>query len=443
MKNIFFPALLLLFVTSSAIYSQNYFETYKQPALIEGSNLVLSTSPSFFAGKSQNGSSSDINLFLSGGITYTKWKFTPKLLYSVSGKFDGLFVSRSQNDYVPILDAKSLTVYNSSMASTTLQGGISYYLYKNLIYTGAQTNFSHRAETKNAPGYYFEFFPYIGFGNLVNTARVSRALNIQQILLDEKLISTRLAAKTLNMLVDLLDRDYAGELDSKYKDDAEIEFYAQAEKMLKDAGAIPENLDSRTVLKISQALTNSKFVYFPNYKGWQVQAEAFFLADNRHDYKITGSINSVTLSTIYGRPIGLKNNFTGSVFFTFPVKYNHLEDFYSHEFHSPVTLAEKYIKDLTTGYYDAAEYDDTLRYALSGRLNFYHIINRNAGAFLLAKGSIGKINDNEHKGSFEISANLVYNILNRMVGTASAEFYKNFRQTYGFIIKGGLSYYVF
>jgi len=446
MKNIIFTAVLMLIIPSSISFSQNDYETYKQPEIMQGSNLIFTTSPNFSASNEVSYSADVSNnyFYLNGGLLYTKWRLTPKFNYSFSAETN-LGIQKQSTDFI-LLSNSDLSSGDDEYRSylrTYFEGGISYYFLKKLFYTGIYTRLKHNISNKQTAYSSFSAYPALGMGYLINTARVTPALNIQQVLLDEKIISAPLPEKTRKKIVELLDKQNEGEFLSRFKDDADIEFFSRIEQVLRDDGVITGNLDTRTVLKLFQALTNEKFIYFPNYNGWQVQAELQLNLRNYGDENDKNKLRSFTLSAIYGRPIGLKNNFTGSVFFTVPVKPDYLYQYYRHDFHSPVTLLEHFSGDLDIPYLENIEYRDTVKYSLSTRLNFYQLINKTAGIYFTVIGNYAKIQHSYYRSSFSAEATLVYNLLNKLVGTVNAGFKKNYYLKYGLFVRFDISYYIF
>ncbi|HEY3251213.1 MAG TPA: hypothetical protein VGK25_08850 [Ignavibacteria bacterium] len=452
MKKIIFPALLVLTSLSTHIvFSQSDFETYTPPKLTEGSNLLLITNPSFSAGRSTsfNGETADDKFYynVNAGLDFRKWHFTPKLNYSVSSfmnahftKYSGLIVDLNRTKYAGD-DANG----NEVQLFVNLRGGSNYYFYKNLLYVGVYTELRYNVSNLYKPGFSLNVYPSIGAGQIFNAARVTQTLNIQQAMLDEKIIVRSLPEKTRKKLTEALDKRFEGEFTSKYKDDADIEFYALVEKILVDDGIISGGLNTRTVLKLFQALTNDKFVYFPNYKGYEFQAELKCLVNNRgtnYDTEEKTKLQSLTISGLYGRPVGIKNNITGSIFFTVPVQSDYIGDFFRYDFHSPITLID-YNNDYAVPNFDAAYYSDKLKYAVGSKLIFYHLLNKTAAISLSGEANYAKTVENWDRNSYNIRAGLIYNILSRLNGTINAGAYKSFYSVYNIYLSGSFFYYIF
>ena len=447
-KIIILPALLVLILFNHAAFSQNDIETYTPPKLVEGNNLILATNPYFSAGKntSINGESEEDRTYynINANLLYTRWRYTQKFNYTVRSslrtylsKNGGILYLMNQPRYA-----------NDERAETDLgidmDGGSNYYFFKNLIYAGVYTNFNYSVSNLHKPNISLRLYPAIGVGQIFNAARVNRTLNIQQVLIEEKIVTTPLPEKTRKKLTELLDKYYLGEFTSKYKDDSEIEFYTRVETILKEDGIISGTLNSRTVLKLFQALNNDNFLYFPNYKGCQFQAELEYLVNSYRRFSDANEskLYSLTLSGLYGLPIGIKNNFTGSVFFTIPLQPEYLGDFFDFNFHSPISLVE-YNSSFSVPQFDAAYYNDEIKYAAGTKVTFYHLLNKTAALSFTMQGNYAKTIQNWDRSSYRVNASLLYNVLSKLRGVINLGASKNFYSVYNIYLSGGFSYYIF
>ena len=338
---IYIRILIFAVITISAnIFSQDDIQEYKPPKLMKGFNLTLETSPSFAS--YLNNDQYKQNTFIADmNATVNQWRFTDNFLYAAAVSISGA----ASKKYYSTIDE----VYNPGWGSYfdfRFSGGASYYPFKD-FYANLYINSDNMFQSRRFPYFPFEIYPGIGYGRMFDVSRVNQMQNFESALEDEKIINSPLKKSTRKKLTELLDKRQDRDFLSMFKDDGDIEFFARVEDLFKDEGVIQGNLSSRAVLRMYQALTNNSYVYFPVFKGFQVQAETKVYS--KYNYNYNGSIkeyciylfNAYILSGIYGLPVNRKLSFLGSAYTVIPVFEKFLQDGENFEFNSPITLAER------------------------------------------------------------------------------------------------------
>jgi len=167
--------------------------------------------------------------------------------------------------------------------------------------------------------------PLIGYGKLINALEISRVNYFEQVLKDEKVIKENLPYNTQKKLVELFDKRNNREFIYKFKEDNEIEFFSQVENLLKSEGIINGNMSARTVLKLYQTLMNGKFLLYPKYKGYQLQAMFFypFGSIQGNNYGVNPEL---FISGMYGIPLSIKTQLSIFGFFSKVIKVSNDPD---------------------------------------------------------------------------------------------------------------------
>lgn len=306
MKNLFKLILLCIFFNQTC--AQPIFKGYKPLELSQGKRMVVSGAPllMYDAADSKN-STFLFNL----DASYNFWKFTPKK--NVGGYADA-FINTSS---VRINDSS----ISSSAFGTTVYGGMNYYLKPNKFYGTAAIG-ANISKLKIADSSYDATTPVylwagVGYGRIFNEQRVVIALDFLSTLNELGIAKGKLTTEGLIKLAHLLDRRTNGEFNALYKDnDADIEFFAELESLLLGEGLITTPLNARSALKLYQMLTNPSYVYYPRYKGWQVQSElqlqlvTAVSGETAHDHYLS-------FTGVYGKPLGFKTQVVGSAFASF------------------------------------------------------------------------------------------------------------------------------
>lgn len=73
------------------------------------------------------------------------------------------------------------------------------------------------------------------------------------------------------------DKDFI----SRYRDNDEVEFFTQVEALLLKEKIIDRSLNAKTTMMLYQTITNPKFVYYPEFEGYQLQAELQLQANDK------------------------------------------------------------------------------------------------------------------------------------------------------------------
>lgn len=409
-------ALTMLFVCSlinlHSSFAQTEIEKYKQTDLIEGSNLYVSGSPAFFSNV-MNDSTKSSNAYINLSATFVKWRFTRWLDYSADIRSTGR-LSRSKYVERGIEDS-----YNSTDAHIDIRSGADYYPVKDKLYGGFYINSTASFGNRTKPYSSSDVYAFVGLGRLVNAAQVIHAKNIENALKDEGFIKSPFRSKVLSMLTILLDKRRNSEFVSKYKDDADIEFYSQVENLLFNEKVISSPLNSRATLKLFQVLTNSSFIYYPRYKGYMVQTELGFSNSNNSYAPYNGNSLKLIISGVYGVPIGLRTDLVFSCYAGFPLNDKRAGLLNYPVFHSPLFLrdaSDPYIPSRVSPL-PGEEFD----YIGGAKALVFYNISSTAGVTGFADFSYGKTQNAKNNFELLTMVNFSYNILSRMVLNASLE----------------------
>jgi hypothetical protein len=413
-------ALTILIVCSliqfNNLFSQTEIERYKQPELIEGSNLFISASPDY-SNTIYNDTDKSNNFNIGMTAEFTKWRYTPKLDYSVRIR-PGFSYSRSNGSGIFTLDR----VNENSRGFSQIQGAADYYLFRIPVYGGSY--FSSQAEFSNhhKPASNNNLSVYIGYGKLVNGGQIVFAKNFENVLKNEGIISKKLNQDVFSKLTVLLDKRYNREFMSKYKDDADIEFFSQVEQLLLDEGVIKSPLSSKTTLKLFQALTNFSFVNYPRYKGFNAQAELDYNNINFYYNSSYENIVSLILSGLYGLPLGYKTNLLFSAFISRPLNIDSNYLYKYPEFHSPYTIREGF-PVYTPLTYDLP-YSRSFKYTSGAEIIIFHNFSPLIGISGFVNYSFGKSASGENGFSISSFAQLRYNILSKLYFNTTMQFFR-------------------
>lgn len=432
-----FITIIVCFLLNNVSFSQDEIKSYSPPDVSEGSNLYLNSAPMYGNINSNEGySHNDLLVNLDG--SYTKWRFTPKLVYSLYVHTRLLFDRYSYtSDYE--------NSYSDVSSYSDVTGGISSYLVKNRFYIGVYNESRVETGTNQDPFQSIHTYPFIGFGYIVNAERVSEMLNLEKVLFDEKIIKKPLSASVKKELTELLDRRNNNEFTDKYRDNADIEFFTQLESILENEGIINSPLSSRTALELFQKLTNSNFVYFPKYKGYLLQIEY----ENKLEKLVTNrykNINAMVLSGLYGLPIGLKTELVTEV--SLEYLFSDVIGYYNYHFsfHSPLAIQEnqqmkKFYNNLTPGLSGLGDNDKYGYVFGTNVLAFYNLTNT-AGISGNIGFSAGK-KSNGFNYSFRTGGEFIYNILTKLQFNTNISVLKNHDLKYYILISSGFNYYIF
>lgn len=412
----FFAAFFLFFIINLTL-SQKEVERYRLPEIIEGSNLIISASP-FYNDRHQSDNEKISYLNLGVSADFTKWRFTPGLDYSIHLKPIYSFnrvktVYNTEEDY-----------YKSSRGRLLVEGGISHYPFRSPVYGGFYFSTQSIYSNETKPSSNNNLYTYIGYGRLVNAGQVIYAKNFEDVLLEEKIISKRMHNKALSNLTELLDKRFNREFYSKYKDDADIEFFTEIESLLIDEKIINAPLNSRTVLKLYQALTNFSFVYYPRYKGYLAQLELNYTNISQRSNYNSEFHNNLTLliSGLYGLPAGLKTNFVFTAYAGIPLNDRSKLPIINGIFHSPITLRENYsVYPLIN---PALDYNIRYEYFTGAKIIAFHNLSATAGISGFCNFNFGNTHNKNRNYAVDTQLSFRYNLLSEIYTNAFARLSK-------------------
>lgn len=427
----------LLFAAAINIYSQSPIKDYEIPKISEGTNLEISGSPSFNLNKDNNDTAeSKYSYEIDLSASFTKWRFTPSLDYTITAVVLGSAYSYPE----PVIIEKN---ENVGRFTSFFSGAAAKYIVPKHLYFGMYTDVYLQTRTHRNPSFLLTFSPYIGTGRLTNAFVVNEATNVEKILLKRGYITKGLDKDTRTLLNNLLDRRNLGEYESRFRDNAEIQFFGDAEALLLSRGIISKPLNAAATMEIYQSLTNNKYLLYPVFKGYQLQAE--FTYYQRISNPFRAFDRAVSFSAVYGHPFGLKTSAVFSAAVVLPVNEQSINGF-EPELHSPVLLRERQsIRDYSE-YIDpdiylgsGTKYD----YRTSVSLNIFH----NFSQFAAIRGHLNiggkKETDVDPSFSFNAGAELKFYILSKLSLSAYANVYTSRNSSYSISSGGYISYFIF
>ncbi|MBE2218522.1 MAG: hypothetical protein IAE90_09980 [Ignavibacteria bacterium] len=435
-KHYLFP-IALLFAASINIYSQDPIKDYDVPKISEGTTLEISGKPHFNLQKEKNDTAEseyayEINL----GASFTKWRFTPSLDYTISATLSGTSYSYPESQ---IIDKNE----NSSRLLFGFTGAGSKYIVPKHLYFGMHSEGFLQAENHHKPSYIFTFSPYVGTGRITNAFVVNEASNVEKILLKRGYITKGLDKDTRTLLNNLLDRRNLGEYRSKYRDNAEIQFFGDAEALLLNKGIISGPLNAAATMEIYQSLTNNKYILYPIFKGYQFQAEFNYSQRISNPYRAFDK--AISFSALYGHPFGLRTSAVFSAAVVFPINEQDINGF-DPQFHSPILLRErqslkKYSDYITPDIYFVGGLRNDYKASLS--VNVFHNFNQFAAVrgFLNLEGK--KQTDIDPEFSLYGGAELQFYILSKLSVSAYTDVYSSRTTSYSISTGGFITYYIF
>ncbi len=432
---------LFIFFISTLIQSfqsQEIIKEYEPPKVVEGSNLTLYSSPNIQLAKNRQNKSNNpiLGYYIDLSSYYTRWRFTEKTDYTIKASVSSMLY-KSTNDIGELY---------YSVASLDFKAGISNYLLKDKIFIGAYTRTSAEFDKYSKPLFNSTIYPYIGYGRITDAFIVNETSNFENVLKDEKYISKPFDKKTRMLLNSLLDKRNGSVFSSMYKNDAEIEFFTELEKIMLEEKIIDKPLNARVTMKLLQTLYDSNFILFPLFKGYQLQAEYRYILENSDDsLKLP---QTLSLNTAYGLPL---NNNTAMLFtanIVFPLNSNFSDDFYTYNLHSPLFLRSEFeqinnfntIEPRTYGGYRVSH-----SYKFSGRVNVFHYITPSIGLSgkIEYSGAHRKAPDNYTDYYFLTSGGLTFNIINKLRLSTGVTFYYTDSKEFNMNFGNSISYYIF
>ncbi len=433
-------SLLIFFISTllQSSQSQEKIKEYEPPKVIEGSNLTLYSSPNMQLAKSkQNGSNKPIlGYYIDLSSYYTRWRFTERTDYTIKTSVNSMLYKSTHN----------IGEQYYSAAGFDFKAGISNYLLKDKFYIGAYTHTSAKFDKYSKPWFSSTIYPYIGFGRIMDAFIVNETSNFENVLKDEKFISKSFDKKTRTLLNSLLDKRNGSVFSSIYKNDAEIEFFTELEKILLEEKIIDKPLNARVTMKLAQTLYDNNFILFPLYKGYQLQAEYKYTLENSDDsLKLP---QTLSLNSVYGLPLNNKTAVLFTANIVFPLNSNFSEDFYAFNMHSPLFLRSEFeqidnfntIEPRTYGGYRSIH-----SYKFYSSAHVFHYITPSIGLSGRIEYSAAhrKAPDNYTDYYFLASSGLTFNVINKIRLFSGVTFYYTDSKEFNMNFGNSISYYIF
>jgi len=430
-------SIALFFTASINIYSQNPIKDYDIPKISEGMNLELSGSPRFNLYKEKNETAeSEYSYDLDLSASFKKWRFSPSLDYTLSATLLGSSYSYPESNIIEKNEHLSRLLFGFTGAS-------SKYIVPKHLFFGMHSEGFLQAENHRKPSYIFTFSPYVGTGRITNAFVVNEAANVEKILLKRGYITKALDKNTRTLLNNLLDRRNLGEYRSKYRDNAEIQFFGETEAMLLDKGITSGPLNAAATMEIYQSLTNNKYILYPVFKGYQLQAEFNYSQRISNPYRAFDK--AISFSALYGHPFGLRTSAVFSVAVVFPINEQDINGF-DPQFHSPILLRERqsirnYSDYITPDIYFVGGLRNDYKASLS--VNVFHNFSQFAAVrgFLNLEGK--KQTDIDPEFSLYGGAELQFYILSKLSVSAYTDVYSSRNSLYSISTGGFITYYIF
>jgi len=427
-------AFLCLQILSFKLHSQDDIKNYKQPDVSDGSSLLISANPSYNNENSSLDTSASFNI--NTDVNYIKWRFTPKYNYAFNVSAFGNFSRNSSNTGVRTNGAFYLDI----------NGGASYFVIKNKFYIGTYLSSYNQFNGHTSPYNRLSIYPNIGYGKIVNAFIITETSNFENILFKENYISKKLTKGDKVWLNSILDKRNNSEFITNFKDNSEIVFFTELEEALLSRGIITKPLNARTTMELYQSITNNNFLYFPRFRGFQLQAE-LQQTYSRNNYS-NRNYSAINFSSIYGIPLNMKLGVVASAFLSFPLNNDSNNTVFDFSFHSPLVIQDIHqIRSFSNGLkpdiYDLGS--TSYSYKAGAVLSAYYYINNKAGLVSTVKYLIGKKRylNNIFDYSIDINTTFLYNIIAKLNAYSSVGFRKNYYYNYSFSINGGISYYIF
>ena len=325
-------AIILLFLSGN-IYSQSSSDS----ALInlESDGLIVNLQSENFSNNTANFPVSTDRRYteIELGLTATGWKFTKCINIGGQINLNGYYFygNLSDGDF-----AKVRSFYGS------IFGEADYYPFENDFYaTISSGNRFVNTSTESSPnvlllttagkGSINYLWGGVGYGRIINTASKTKEENFEDILFKQRVIAHPFSSSLKKKIETLIEKRNNKDFISEYIDNADALFFKELQSVLRKENIIEGNLDAETTIKLYQTLTNDRYLYYPNYSGFQVQSE--LQAQLNYDY----FNHFLTTGGIVGMPVSEKTNFLFSGFLALPLnKHSNAEGLFN-RFKNPFT----------------------------------------------------------------------------------------------------------
>lgn len=275
------------------------------------------------------------------GLNITAWKFSKEFNFGGFGEING---SYHYTDYVTgyakfrrfsgSLFGEADRYLNDELYAT-FSGGT---FFINSTIESSQNVLTFSNTDKGSINY---LWGGIGMGRLLNRVSKTKEENFEKILIEEGLINESLPISVKASLNRLLEKRNNKDFISEFRDDSDVEFFREVENVLLEEGIIRNGLNSAATIKLYNALINKRYLYYPDYKGFQIQAELQAqLNDNSFNHFLT-------FGGILGLPFFKNSNLLLTSFFSIPLNEHANAEGLFNQFKNPFTnylpvIVEKY-----------------------------------------------------------------------------------------------------
>lgn len=421
MKSWLFFLITISFALSNISTSQTDIQNYKLPDESNGTRVIFELNGNYGSIKYPYGYSRKIGN-LQGILNVSAWKIKGRFDYGIYGSGTGtLNYDESKPDTLPA------QIIRYGKINGELLGTADYYLKENKYYASVSYDYTFNGQYVNSTelnaGFSYNQNQYIwfsaGYGKILNASRVIHADNFESVLRKLKVINAPLSPTVKAKLTSLLDKRNNGYYLSKYKDDNDAIFLRDVEKVLNDENAIDGKLGAEAVMLLYRTLSNNKYVYYPRYKGFQVQAEVQI-----HPMNVVDVNNFLTFSSIYGLPVKSKTDLTASGFISVPLN-NSASDFglFQTTLRNPFSnyftliIERQGIESYAGNIYGAGTYFSgmsNLSYVGGIKLCAFHSFSENIGALVYLQGVATKPKETGFRNSILAGGQIDLNILSYM-----------------------------
>lgn len=373
-------------------------------------------------------------LFINSSINGAAWSFKKKFNYLGAASGSGYYNYHGETN----------SSHKTSEFHGTVYGSIDYYLKPGKLYFNGSY----------ALGYVYRFqkFEYYnstisqasnksistdnniwlsaGYGRIVNSARTVKLDNFEKILMTGKINDKPLSSGVKNKLLRLIEMRNNRDYQAKYKDNDEIRFFGDIEKLLLDEGIISKPLGAALVMELYQSLTNNKFIFYPKFRGLQSQIEIQY---NPID---TTSINDfITVSSVYGFNIKNRSDCLISGFFSIPLRknaddYGMFVNYIRNPFSNVIpVIAENYGMDI----YQREFYGDNwgtlgyenLNYLGGLKFHLFHSFTNTIGGYLWGQGIVVKPKETGYRNSLRIGMQVDLNLISIIYFSAGISYLRD------------------
>ncbi len=308
-------------------FAQKLYDDINPITFTQGKRLYLSNQlgdePTDFLSYKRNDSVGITEFKMNIGADYRQWKFTDRLMLAGYGKgnFTRIWSKTPQGP-----DTGNL---GFSRFQAALYGAASYYLTPNKFYiTGAigggydlfklDRDFQEMEHIDTSVSS-SSVWAALGYGRINNRQVVEYAYDFDDALVKRGIITSKLDDKTLKEISILLYKQRDGMYLDKYEDDEFIELFGDVEKALLQGGYISGSLNAKSSIQLYEILRNTskKFVFYPKYSGYQVQAQLQYQLSNIEKAKTHEHYAS--FSGIYTFNLNKQTNLVLSAFYSMPL----------------------------------------------------------------------------------------------------------------------------